>query len=193
MSILRTIPSVAAACGLTLFAVAAVKAQDAPPPPTAASAAHGQPGPEHRGVMLERMQHRRAEHLQLVHDALAIRPEQESAWQAFAASMTPQPGAWERKGEGKGEGEDRRRLTTPERLDREVERAQAGVAALQRHAAAVKALYAALTPTQQRTFDALVELHGGFHGGFHGGPHGGPGMMHGMHGPMGPDGGPGRD
>jgi hypothetical protein len=189
MRILRTMPSVAAACGLTLFAVAAVKAQEAPPPPTSASAAHGQPAPERRGVMLDRMQHRHAEHLRLLHDALSIRPEQENVWQAFAASMTPQPGAWEH--ERKGEGEEGHRLTTPERLDREVERAQAGLAALQRHAAAVKALYAALSPTQQRTFDALVELHGGFHGGFHG-PHGGPGMMGGMHGPMGPDGGPGR-
>jgi hypothetical protein len=176
MSVLRTIPSLAAACGLTLFAVAAVRAQEAPPPPSAAPADHGQPSAERRGVMLDRMEHRRAEHLKLLHDALSIRPDQEGAWQAFAASMAPQPGAWEHR----PMGEEGRRLTTPERLDRKVERAQAALAALQRHAAAVKALYAALTPTQQRTFDALVELHAMHHGG--------PGMMmHGMMHGMGPD------
>lgn len=178
MSILRTLPSVAAACGLTLFAVAAVKAQDAPPPP-AGPAAHGQMVERH-GMVLDRMAHRRAEHLRLIHDALNIRSDQEGAWQAFAASMTPQPGQWEHERMG---GDDWEHMTAPQRADRMVARAQARLAAAQRHAAAVKALYAALTPAQQRTFDALVALHmHGMHGGW-----GGPEMKHGMGGHEGMD------
>jgi hypothetical protein len=74
--------------------------------------------------------------------------------------------------------EEQHHLTTPERLDRMQAHMAENVAAFQRHAAAVKALYAALSPAQQRTFDALARLqfmhlmHGGFHHegmGMHGG------------------------
>jgi hypothetical protein len=174
MSLLRTLPSLAAACGLTLFSVASASAQvaasaPATPAAPAASAQHG-------GMMRERMEHMRAEHLRLLHDALAIRPDQEGAWQAFVAAMTPQRGV----GEGAGERgwdhermeEEPRHLTTPERLDRMQAHMAEHMAAFQRHAAAVKALYAALSPAQQRTFDALARLQfmHGMHGGFH---HGG--------------------
>ena len=159
MSLLRTLPSVVAACGLTLFAVASANAQDAAPAPAApaASAQHG-------GMMRERMEHMRAEHQRLLHDALGIRPDQEGAWQAFAAAMTPQPGSHERHGGGEGAEGEPRHLTTPERLDRMQARMAERTAAFQRHAVAVKALYAALTPAQQRTFDALARMramHGG--------------------------------
>ena len=170
MSLLRTLPSVAAACGLTLFAVASANSQEAPPP-----AAPGAP-PQHGGMMLERMEHMRAEHLRLLHDALSIRPDQEGVWQAFAAAMTPQPGDAERRWGGEGENGEHQHLTTPERLDRMQARMAEHMAAFQRHVAAVKALYAALTPAQQRTFDALARLHA-LHGGF---GHEGMGMRTGM-------------
>jgi protein CpxP len=167
MSLLRTLPSLAAACGLTLFAFASASAQDATPAPPAAPAQHG-------GMMHEHMEHRahmRAEHLRLLHDALGIRSDQEGAWQAFAAAMAPQPGAEDERRawhDQHAEGmEGARHLTTPERLDRMQARMTEHMAAFQRHAAAVKALYAALTPAQQRTFDALARLHSmhGMHGG----------------------------
>ena len=181
MSLLRTLPTVAAACGLTLFAVAAAGAQDAPPPP-AASAAQSPQAAQRFAMMREHMEHRRAEHLRLLHDALAIRSDQEGAWQAFTAATTPQAKAgehhWGPDGKGPdGKGGEHQQLTTPERLDRMQARLAERTAAFQRPAAAVKALYAALTPTQQRTFDALSRLHG-MHGGFGRGGMGG--HMHGQ-------------
>jgi hypothetical protein len=176
MSLLRTLPSVVAACGLTLFAVASADAQDAPP----ASAAPGAPM-QHRGMMRERMEHMRAERLRLLHDALGVRPDQEGAWQAFAAALAPQPGSHERHARGEGAPGEPRHLTTPERLDRMQARMTERMAAFQRHAAAVKALYAALTPAQQRTFDALAQLRVG-RGGF---GHEKMGMHPGMGGPGG--------
>jgi hypothetical protein len=183
MTFLRTIPSVAAACGLLISAAAPAFAQDAPPAGPAADAG------QHGAMMREHMAHRRAEHLKLLHDALGIRPDQETAWQAFAASMTPQPGAGEPKQRERGEADQPHHLTTPERLDRMAARMADRQARFQRHAEAVKTFYAALSPTQQRTFDALAALHG-MRGG-HGGP--GPMMRHGMAPHPGPDGAPGRE
>src|SRR5207237_853474 len=48
--------------------------------------------------------------------------------------------------------------TTPELLDMRVRRMREHEAAFERHAEAAKALYAALSPTQQRTFDALAKM-----------------------------------
>jgi hypothetical protein len=177
MSLLRTLPTVAAACGLTLFAVAAAGAQDAPSPP-AASAAQNPQAAQRFAMMREHMEHRRAEHLHLLHDALAIRSDQEGAWQAFAAATTPEHKAGEHHWGPEGKGGEHHELTTPERLDRMQARLAERTAAFQRHAAAVKTLYAALTPTQQHTFDALSRLHGGMHGGFGRGGMGG--HMHGQ-------------
>jgi len=194
MSLLRTLPSAAAACGLTLFAVASANSQEAPPAPAtpAASAQHAplqQGGMQHGGMMRERMEHMRAEHLRLLHDALGIRADQEGAWQAFVAAMTPPPGAEAHRWDGEGTEGEMRHLTTPERLDRMQARMAEHMAAFQRHAAAVKALYAALTPAQQRTFDALARLQfmHGMHGGFghEGMPMHGGGTPGGMGGPGG--------
>ena len=82
-------------------------------------------------------------------------------------------------------------LTTPQRLDRMVheaaERSAKHQAQMQAHVDAVKRFYAALTPSQQKAFDAM---HKGGMGGMmmHGPEHGGSGMqMHMMHmGDLGP-------
>lgn len=192
MSLLRTLPSLAAACGLTLFAVASASAQNAQPAPAAPAASATYGGMHEHMEHTESMAHMHAEHLRLLHDALGIRPDQEGAWQAFAAAMAAQPGADEHHGwrderrEGHEGMEDAHRLTTPERLDRMQAHMAEHMAAFQRHAAAVKALYAALTPAQQRTFDALARLHmHGMHGGF--GGHEGMDMHPGMGGQGGMD------
>lgn len=116
-------------------------------------------------------------------DVLQLTPAQEPALQALLASMAPPPEAkshhFERaKGpDGKpdmttlpedmarmrADMEKRRAeeasLTTPERLDRMMKRMSEDTArrqaAMSRHVEAVKQFYAALTPPQQKAFDAL--------------------------------------
>jgi Spy/CpxP family protein refolding chaperone len=169
MTFVRFSQGVAIACGLTFAAAGVALAQDAPPPPGAhapgAWSPHGKWG-----------EHRRGEHERLLHDALALRPDQEAAWTAFKASMEPSPEAQARRQAWAQEAVDRKdgpraehpHLTTPERLDKMAARMAEHQAAFQRHAAAVKTFYAVLTPQQQRTFDALATM--GMHSRF------GPGM-----------------
>lgn len=139
------------------------------------------PPPQHRTwdpaqvreQMRARMEARHAERLKALHDVLAIRPDQEAAFQAFAAAT--QPPAPKADAGPHAMGGDRAaiaNLTTPERLDRMAQRMQERMArrqeAFSRRAAATKALYAALSPDQRRAMDALPMLRGG-----HDGPHGG--------------------
>lgn len=117
-----------------------------------------------------------------LHDILNIQPNQETAFQAFLAAMKPDhhEGMGEHHGgPGADQDHDRAQLTTPQRLDRMAARMADHQAQFQRRAEAIKAFYAALTPQQQRAFDALPPMMGrGMHG-RHGGPgdgKGGPGM-----------------
>jgi hypothetical protein len=129
---------------------------------------------------------REAARLKALHDALNIRPDQESAFQAFAAAMRAPIN--EAKGEDmRAERERMASMTTPERLDAMGrlmdEHMQRMRERFQRHASAVKGLYASLSPEQRRTLDALPGLMGHDMGM-------GMGMGHGMdkdrdHGPMG--------
>jgi protein CpxP len=165
---LRTLaPAMIGALGLTVCAVA-VHAQDQGAPPPA-----GADGDHHRwdpAAMKQHWEARRAEHAKTLHDALGIRPEQEAAWQAFqAASMG---GHGDHMGGHRGGGDHMRgpggehggeAMTTPERLDRMAKRMDEHQAKFHQRAEAVKQFYAALSPTQQRTFDALAKL--GHHGG----------------------------
>jgi hypothetical protein len=187
--------ALAATIGLAMSA----QAQTPPPPPP--GAAPGGPAWRHDGAagrpgMGERREARRAARLKALHDVLAIRPDQESAFQTFAAAMSPEPGrgAWGRGAGGWRPGEregdkpvaSREAASTPERLDlmlkRFDEREARMRAAIERRATATKALYAALSPEQQRTLDALPRLSGR---GAWGGPEGmrGGRMDHGPGGP----------
>jgi hypothetical protein len=169
----------ARASALALVAVlgvtAAARAEPPPPPagPGAMGGATWAPGSQVRHEMRETAR------LKALHDALNIRPDQESAFQAFAASMRPGD-----RGPGP-EGMEHRSpdtagMTTPERLDAMARMMDEHMARMrdrfQRHATAVKALYAVLNPEQRRTLDALPDLVG----------HGmGMGMAMGRHGDMG--------
>jgi len=155
-----------------LAGASAVQAQDAP-------AAPGAPG-AHRtwdpAQFRARMEARRAERLKALHDVLAIRPDQESAFQSFAAAIKPPertPG--DHPGGKGGDRAELASLTTPERLDhmaqRMQERTQRWQAAFARRVEATKALYSALSPEQRRAMDALPLLRGG-HDGDHGRGHG---------------------
>lgn len=118
-------------------------------------------------AMHQRMEARRATRLKALHDVLAIRPDQEGAFSAFAAAMTPPERA---PGERAKSMDDQavQAMTTPERVDRMTQRMDERMArrrdAAQRGAAAAKALYAALDPAQRRVMDALPMLRGGHDG-----------------------------
>jgi periplasmic protein CpxP/Spy len=101
-----------------------------------------------------------------LHTVLRIRPDEEGAFQQFAASMHPPDRA-------PPDMEDLQHLTTPELIDRENAREAAHDADERRREAAVKRFYAALSPEQRQVFDALHRLTMG-HGGW---------RMHGRHGP----------
>ncbi|WP_331090114.1 Spy/CpxP family protein refolding chaperone [Phenylobacterium sp.] len=160
---------------------------------TAAAAQPAPPRGPHGAPQAEMKAHHEAmkkQHMEDLKTVLRLRPDQEAALAAFAASHEPK--TFERRLPNPGS------LTTPQRLD-EMAKVEAEMAA--HHKASREALakfYAALSPDQQKVFDALHRLqgHGGGHGGRRmmvhgpGGPMGhGPGMiMMRRHGPSGPDG-----
>ncbi len=141
------------------------------------AAAQEQGAPDHAAFearMKAHMEAEHAEHKRLLHDALNLRPDQEAAFAAFDAAMTPPPPP----ARGEGEHDHMAKLTTPERLDLEARRMAEDRAHFGQMAAATRAFYAALDPAQRRTFDALNEMIR---------PRGGPdGPYHGPHGPGGP-------
>jgi hypothetical protein len=148
---------------IMLGASVLARAQTPAPPPADAA------GPRHPdfAAMRQEREARMAEHVRALHDALAIRPNQEGAFQAFAASMQAADGPAGPRGDGRGGRGDHvplARLSAPERADEMLrrfdERTSRMREALARHAAAVKTLYAALSPEQQKAMDALSELSG---------------------------------
>ena len=160
-----TILSAAMALGLGLSCATAGHAQDQGPPP---------PGPgAHDGAhhwdpatMKAHFEARRQARAQELHDALQLRPDQDSAWQAFLADTRPPEGEAGRHQHMHKDGAAP--LTTPERLDRMAQRMGERQARFQHHADAVKRFYAALDARQQKAFDALADLRGGEHGGMGG-------------------------
>jgi hypothetical protein len=129
------------------------------------------------------MHDRQEAHAKALHAILNLRPDQEAAFQAFQAAMTPQP----REHHDRMDRGGMETMTTPQRLDRMADRMAKREAEFHRRADAIKAFYAALGPEQQRAFDAMPMMMGGRHRGMGHGP-----MGHGpmAHGPMdhGPDG-----
>ena len=176
-----------AALGFAAFAHAQ-PAPPAPPPPPGMAMHHG----DHDGDGAPHAMMHAAARMKALHDALNIRPDQEGAFQAFAASMRPPHhegmgmGMMDAHGPGMaGPDHDRgmaaESMTAPDRADRMVKHFDEHTGkmreALVKHAEAVKTFYAVLSPEQRHTLDALATLVG-----HPGGPMGG--MGHGM-GPMG--------
>jgi len=151
------------------LALATVAVAQPATPPSAPHGHHGPPTAEMKAHH-EAMRKQHAEDLKIV---LRLRPDQEAALTAFLA--THEPRTFERRLPAPGA------LTTPQRLD-EMAKVEDEMAA--HHKAARDALakfYAALSPDQQKVFDALHRLKG------HGGPGGGRRVM--LHGPGGHMGG----
>ena len=142
----------------------------AAPAATVAQADAAAPKAQHKRMdptqRMERMQAFRAKRLAALKDKLKLSSAQEGAWSTFTAASQP-PG-------GPRPHFDRAefaKLTTPERLERMQARQAERSAMFAKRADATKTFYAALTPDQQKTFDAET-MHFGPHG--HRGEHGGP-------------------
>ena len=99
--------------------------------------------------------------------ALKITPAQEGAWTTYTAAMQPTAGMRARPTPEQRAEMDK--LTTPQRIDKmrdlRAQRMTEMNAAMTKRGDATKALYAALTPEQQKVFDAEQKKHSGHHGG----------------------------
>ena len=109
---------------------------------------------------------------------LKITPAQEGAWTAFTAAMQPPARMMDGNRPMAAQRAELDKLTTPERIDKmKVMRTQRMAdrnAEMDKRGEATKAFYAALSPEQQKTFDAEHrnmghrQGHGrGHHGGMH--------------------------
>ena len=152
-----------AAAAITLSTAAVAVAQVAPPPGPPPMTDHGPGG---QGGWGGGRHHRidpeaRAQHLR---DVLQLRADQDGALKAYLAASGPRDG---KKDGPRRDGADgpRQALTTPERLDRMQARMDERRAEFTQNAAATKRFYAALSPSQQKAFDALGPMGGkGGHG-----------------------------
>ena len=139
-----------AACGIAAHA-------QTPPPPPPANMMRQMPMPE--GGMRERFEQHMQEHVQermqhrmeSLKRILQVTPNQEGAWQAWAAAMRPaQPMMMQRHQRGEFE-----HLTTPERIDRLRQLRAQRDAEMDRRGEATKVFYAQLTGPQQKAFDEI--------------------------------------
>ncbi|SFE44469.1 Spy/CpxP family protein refolding chaperone [Paracidovorax wautersii] len=135
-------------------AFAQTAAAPAAPAPTASQpAADGAKAPrqgERRAHSPEERQQRMERHASELKQKLQITPAQESAWTAFTTAMQPPADAQARHEALR----DLDKLTTPERIDRLRALRTQHAAEADRRDEAVKTFYAALTPAQQKVFDA---------------------------------------
>jgi phage shock protein A len=123
----------------------AALAQDQGPPPGPPPANGQWDRPSHDGGDFAK----RAEaHLAKLHADLKLNADQESAWNTFAAKTKPQPHP------ARPNWSEISKLSTPERLDKQVAIAREGLNRLTARVAVVKQFYAKLTPDQQKTFDS---------------------------------------
>ncbi len=126
----------------------------APAPMASQPAADGAKAPrpqgERRAHSPEERQQRMERHAAELKQKLQITPAQESAWTAFTTAMQPPADAQARHEALR----DLDKLTTPERIDRLRALRTQHAAEADRRDEAVKTFYAALTPAQQKVFDA---------------------------------------
>lgn len=176
----RLLLALAPALALSTAALAQTPGDPPGPPPGMRGAPSAEMKAMHEAMMKQ--------HIEDLKTVLRLRPDQEAALQAFVAAHHPK--MMERKDDGPPKGPEA--LTTPQRLDRMAKREAEMKARGDQMRQALTTFYAALSPDQQKVFDALMRLQGPGPMGGHGGPMGGDGphrmimMRHG-----GPDGGPG--
>ena len=125
----------------------------------------------HRQMDPAKMQEMMAKRQAELKAKLNISAAQESAWSAYVAAMQPPADMGQRMSpESRKQMHDEwAALTTPQRIDKMNEMKARRDAEMAKRGDATKALYAALTPAQQKVFDTSAMRHGP------GGPHDGPG------------------
>ena len=123
---------------------------------------------KHRTDRMAKMQTRMAERQAKLKADLKLTPEQEAAWSAFVARTTPEPRMM--GGKDGAMREDWSQLTTPERLNKMQARPAQRSEQMAKRIDATKSFYAALTPEQQKTFDAQ-SMRGFQRAGMKGGKH----------------------
>ena len=136
------------AIGTAGFQTAALAAEDpagpgGPPPGPPMQARMDRP-PLDAAAFQKRAEAHRAK----LHADLKLSADQESAWTTFVEKT--KPGA----PHARPDWAEISKLSTPDRLDKELAFAREGLNRLSARAAAVKTFYAKLTPDQQKTFDA---------------------------------------
>lgn len=144
----------------------------APPAPQAGQAAPAAPqrmGHGDPAKMQARMAQHRAKHAAELKAKLKLTPAQEGAWTSFTTAMQPPARMGADRARMRAEFE---KLATPERIDKMRAMRTARAAEMDKRADATKTFYAALTPEQQKVFDANTmrrghEGHKGWHGGHH--------------------------
>jgi LTXXQ motif family protein len=99
---------------------------------------------------MERMKEHRAKRLAALKDKLKLTATQEGAWTTYTTANQPPAGARPPR----MDRAEFAKLTTPERLERMQTRQAERSAMFAKRAEATKTFYAALTPEQQKTFDA---------------------------------------
>jgi hypothetical protein len=112
-------------------------------------------------------------HLAALKVELKITPDQDKAWQAFAAKAKTQADAMIARRAQFSAQAPAAKLSAPELLAQRTERMKQGVASMETMTAAVKDLYGVLTPEQKTLADQ--QLARGPMGGFGGGGRGGHG------------------
>lgn len=98
---------------------------------------------EWRAKHAEQFAKRQAE----MHDALKLTAAQEPSWAAYQAAILP-PANPERHDRAAWEA-----MRAPERMEKRIEMAKQHMARMEAQLAAMKTLYAVLTPEQQKVFD----------------------------------------
>lgn len=159
--------ALAAGAVLVLAAGGTALAQVPPPPPPAPPAPPAPPPPPldmmmagGPHIMMMRSHGDPAARAQHLRDVLQLRGDQEGALTAYLDGSKP-PAMKEMIKDDGPDAEDKKPLTTPERLDRQAARMADMAAMFQKRAAVTKAFYAALSPSQQKAFDALGPEMGG--------------------------------
>ena len=160
--------------GLLATAGVSAMAQSAPAATAPSSTSHSASQPE--GYSGQRMGHHDPAKMQAMvakrqaamKSKLNITPAQEGAWTSFTAAMQPPAGMHTRPTPEQRADFDK--LGTPERIDKmramRTQRMAAMSAQMDKRGEAIKTLYAALSPEQQKVFDTEHKKQG---------PHGGRG------------------
>ena len=123
---------------------------------------HGRMGQERMGKMdLAKMQARMDKHQAELKDRLKLTPAQEGAWASYSAAMKPPTDLMAKR----PDHAEMAKLPTPERIDKmkalHSQRMSDMNAVMEKRGDATKVFYAALTPEQQKEFDASAMRHWG--------------------------------